>query len=74
MVVELRQPRQGRLELEVVEIDSGSEIRLTASFDPEGLLGNIYWYLVYPFHDIVFAGMLRKIASLCDSSRLPELE
>ena len=33
-----------------------------ATFRPLGVLGRVYWWLVYPFHHIVFGGMLKKIA------------
>lgn len=39
------------------------QLRQTAIFDPRGLLGRAYWYLVYPLHQLVFAGMLRSIAA-----------
>ena len=35
----------------------------TATFRPVGLPGRIYWYAVYPFHGLIFNGMLRRIAS-----------
>jgi len=37
-------------------------IHQTAIFDPAGILGLAYWYLVYPLHLLVFAGMLRALA------------
>jgi len=27
-----------------------------------GLMGILYWYLFYPFHEMIFSGMLRAIA------------
>ena len=33
-----------------------------AVFHPHGLLGQLYWWSVYPFHGIVFGGMQRNIA------------
>ena len=39
----------------------GATIRQTAIFDPVGLLGLLYWYTLYPLHQVVFAGMLRGI-------------
>jgi hypothetical protein len=36
-------------------------IRQTALFDPVGLAGLAYWWLVYPLHQLVFRGMLRAI-------------
>lgn len=34
----------------------------TAYFAPKGLAGLLYWYLLYPIHKVIFAGMIRKIA------------
>ena len=31
-------------------------------FDPVGLFGLVYWYSLYPLHQLVFGGMLRNIA------------
>ena len=42
--------------------DGTTEIRQSARFKPRGLLGLLYWYSVLPFHNLVFAGMLRGIA------------
>lgn len=33
----------------------------TARFKPRGLLGMAYWYAVWPFHRIVFSGMIQGI-------------
>ena len=49
------------LEFEVDGEATGSTIRQTATFDPVGLLGLLYWYAMYPLHSVVFAGMLRGI-------------
>ena len=59
---EMKVPGRAWLEFEVTAFDGKSTIRQTASFDPVGLLGRAYWYLVYPLHQYVFAGMLRGIA------------
>jgi uncharacterized protein YbjT (DUF2867 family) len=34
----------------------------TAYFAPKGVWGLVYWYLLYPIHKVIFAGMIRKIA------------
>ena len=46
----------------MTEDEQGSTIRQTAIFDPVGLLGLLYWYGIYPLHQLVFAGMLRNLA------------
>lgn len=35
----------------------------TATFRPWGLRGRLYWYMVSPFHELIFNGMLKKITS-----------
>ncbi|MFN2316246.1 MAG: SDR family oxidoreductase [Gemmatimonadales bacterium] len=64
LAAEMRLPGRAWLEFEVTPLEdgSGSTIRQTASFDPVGLAGRLYWYSVYPLHGLVFSGMLRGIA------------
>ncbi len=62
LAAEMKLPGRAWLEFEVTGNAAGSLIRQTAIFDPVGLGGLIYWYLVYPMHQLGFAGMLRGIA------------
>ena len=62
LTAEMKLPGRAWLEFEVTADAGGSLIRQTAIFDPVGLAGLLYWYLVYPLHQLVFAGMLRGIA------------
>lgn len=59
---EMKLPGRAWLQFEVIPEGEGSLIRQTALFDPLGLFGLIYWYALYPIHQLVFAGMLRGIA------------
>lgn len=59
---EMKVPGRAWLEFSVTATATGSTIRQTAVFDPEGLFGLIYWYTLYPAHGPVFQGMLRGIA------------
>ncbi len=64
---EMKLPGRAWLQFEVEPDEgtsgvSGAWITQTAMFDPVGLLGPLYWYAVWPLHQWVFAGMLRKIA------------
>ncbi|HUY34272.1 MAG TPA: DUF2867 domain-containing protein [Pirellulales bacterium] len=61
LFAEMRLPGRAWLEFEVEPSGTRSRVRQTAEFDPVGLPGLVYWYLVYPLHQIVFAGMLRGI-------------
>jgi uncharacterized protein YbjT (DUF2867 family) len=62
LAAEMKLPGRAWLEFEVEPEGSGSTIRQTASFDPIGLAGLVYWYTMYAAHQFVFAGMLRRIA------------
>jgi len=62
---EMRLPGRAWLQFEVrPEGNAGSRIRQTAIFDPRGLSGLLYWYALWPVHQLVFAGMLRRIGRL----------
>jgi uncharacterized protein YbjT (DUF2867 family) len=58
---EMKLPGRAWLEFEVTDIPTGTIIRQTAVFDPLGVAGLLYWYALYPIHQLVFAGMLREI-------------
>jgi hypothetical protein len=49
----------GKAWLEFV-IEKGNLIQ-TAYFIPVGLGGRLYWYILFPFHCLVFRGMIRQI-------------
>ena len=66
LAAEMKLPGRAWQEFEVTGDDTGSTIRQTAIFDPAGLSGLAYWYLVYPLHGLVFGGMLRRIVALCE--------
>jgi uncharacterized protein YbjT (DUF2867 family) len=59
---EMKLPGRAWLEFEVIPGDGGCVLRQTATYDPLGLGGLAYWYLVWPLHQLVFAGMLRGLA------------
>ena len=69
LAAEMRLPGRAWLQFEVEPDGSGSVIRQTAIFDPIGVLGQLYWYLLYPVHHFVFAGMLRGIVRAMGESR-----
>lgn len=59
---EMKLPGRAWLEFEVTPDGRGSLIRQRAVFEPKGILGLLYWYAVWPLHQMVFAGMLNAIA------------
>jgi len=60
----LKLPGRGWLEFRVSPLGDGerSLIRQTATFDPRGVAGRLYWYGVLPVHALIFRGLLRRIA------------
>lgn len=61
LFAEMRLPGRAWLQFELEPQGTGSLFRQTAIFDPVGLLGQLYWYLLYPVHQFVFAGMMSNI-------------
>jgi hypothetical protein len=41
----------------------GTLLSQTAFFAPRGLSGLLYWYALYPVHQIIFSGMIRGVAA-----------
>ncbi len=71
LAAEMKLPGRAWLQFEVVPEPGGSAIRQTAIFDPQGLSGLAYWYLIYPLHEMVFAGMLRGLATAAVGPKHP---
>jgi uncharacterized protein YbjT (DUF2867 family)/lipocalin len=69
----LKLPGRGWLQFQVDPLDGGARslIRQTATFDPKGIAGRLYWYAVLPLHAIVFRGLLRRIAQRAVRDRAP---
>jgi uncharacterized protein YbjT (DUF2867 family) len=62
LFAEMKLPGRAWLEFGVEQDGLGSRVTQTASFDPVGLFGRAYWYGIYPFHSLVFKGMIDGIA------------
>ena len=58
MFAEMKLPGEAWLEFKIVD----GILYQTATFRPKGLLGRLYWYVLYPIHFIIFNGMIRRIA------------
>lgn len=65
---EMKLPGRAWLELEVLPRAGGATIRQTALYDPVGLWGLAYWYLVLPLHHLVFERMLTNLARAARTS------
>jgi uncharacterized protein YbjT (DUF2867 family) len=62
---EMKMPGRAWLQFEVEGGEEGSVVRLTVLFDPIGWKGLSYWYFLYPFHQLIFKGMLQAIDQRC---------
>ena len=58
LFAEMKLPGEAWLEFKIEK----DRVYQTATFRPKGILGRAYWYAVYPFHGIVFNGMLKALA------------
>jgi uncharacterized protein YbjT (DUF2867 family) len=59
---EMRVPGRAWLQYEVIETGGRSRVVQTAFFEPKGLPGLAYWYLLYPVHGLIFRGTVRVLA------------
>lgn len=57
LYAEMKLPGEAWLEFKVHQ----SSVDQIATFRPKGVLGRIYWWILYPVHIILFPGMLKKI-------------
>ncbi|NNC95532.1 MAG: SDR family oxidoreductase [Chitinophagales bacterium] len=59
LFAEMRLPGEAWLEFRVED----QTLVQTATFRPKGVYGRLYWYLLLPVHNIIFNGMLNRIAN-----------
>jgi len=57
LFAEMKLPGEAWLEFKIV----GNQLEQTATFRPLGVWGRLYWYAVFPFHGVLFKGMLNKL-------------
>ncbi len=61
LYAEMKLPGEAWLEFKIDELNI---LKQTATFRPLGLLGRLYWYIVKPFHALIFRGMLKRISEV----------
>jgi len=60
---EMKVPGRAWLEFQAIaQPDGRTLLTQTAFFEPKGLLGLLYWYVLYPVHSLIFSGLIRRIA------------
>ena len=71
---EMRVPGRAWLQFSVEPTARGSRLLQLASFDPDGIAGYAYWYLLLPIHLPIFRGMVRTLAERATVTRPEEHE
>ena len=67
---EMRVPGKAWLELRVDPDGDGSRYRQRAIYFPRGLAGRLYWWIIAPFHGLIFPSMAKNI--IRQAARLAE--
>jgi uncharacterized protein YbjT (DUF2867 family) len=63
LVAEMKTPGEALLEFQITpKANDQAELQMLSRFLPKGLFGILYWYVLYPFHQWIFYGMLKAIA------------
>jgi len=63
LLAEMKLPGEALLEFKISSIGHGeTELQQLSRFLPRGMAGILYWYIFYPFHELIFGGMLSSIA------------
>ena len=63
LLAEMKTPGDAILEIRLIPQANGlTQLQLLSRFMPRGLMGILYWYLLLPFHEMIFSGMLRSVA------------
>ncbi|MGD9254508.1 MAG: SDR family oxidoreductase [Chromatiales bacterium] len=68
LLMEMKAPGSGVLELEISPESAGHRVTATAYFHPAGVWGLLYWYLLAPVHLILFRGLTRRIARRAENA------
>ena len=63
LYAEMKLPGEAWLEFKITpNQQGGGSLTQTASFRPTGVLGRLYWYVLYPFHIIIFKKLIKRLA------------
>jgi uncharacterized protein YbjT (DUF2867 family) len=63
LFAEMKLPGDAWLEFRLKETNGKKVLIQTATFQPLGLWGRLYWYLVLPFHGIIFPRMAASLVN-----------
>ncbi len=60
---EMRLPGRAWLDWTISEKDGETKVKQWARFQPRGIPGRLYWYALLPFHDRIFGGLAKSVAT-----------
>lgn len=63
LYAEMKLPGEAWLEFKINQKEGKHYLEQCATFRPKGLLGRLYWYVLWPVHYFVFNGMAKNMAS-----------
>lgn len=64
LAAEMRAPGRGWLQFELTPLADGqTRIVQTAMWDPVGLSGHLYWFSLWPLHEVIFRAMIHGVAT-----------
>ncbi|THB76544.1 MAG: SDR family oxidoreductase [Desulfobacteraceae bacterium] len=64
LLAEMKTPGEALLEIKITPLsDQRCELMLLSRFLPRGILGILYWYTMYPFHQYLFYKMPKGMAA-----------
>ncbi len=61
LYAEMKVPGEAWLEFSIQKKGKQVQYHQIATFRPQGILGRIYWYLLFPIHWLIFRGMANEI-------------
>jgi len=68
---EMLAPGEAFLEFRIEVLPDGTnELRMTPSFEPHGVWGRIYWWIIAPSHSLMFGFMLKQMAKVAGAAVL----
>jgi len=60
LYAEMKLPGEAWLEFKIED----NILKQTATFRPRGIFGRIYWFSIFPFHGLIFNGMIKKLVQV----------
>ena len=63
LLADMKMPGEGLMEIRITTLDNEkTEVQMFSRFLPKGLSGILYWFVLYPFHQWIYHGILKSIA------------